>query len=426
MLMEEATTSTYQQFRNVGLIKPKLAAGELDLISLDLAPEITDPRVSAAIVMPPRELPNQVLTIAELRRRFKILFEIDQTLLSTEEKLIIALYKLSIMQAVKLNLQQKYEKKKPKVEEESSPVKFPVLRRIAYVGVLIVALIQDAVGSFFSGYALLSLIFGVITPLLIIGAIAFSLLNVALLYSLKTVDLQHTLGVYSKEKNPLSLLKTHEDQISATKKIDEMLFDSITGEEISLRNYQGYAGITQDFQKDLTNKQSLLNKYHESTVKKIFRWMVAGFSAFMALSGSYFIATTLLGAVAASLVGTPLGWVIIGASLLSSLVFYLAQPTGIVSLFNPDYEQFKIVSKKLKKFKGREPEEFETVIKNKIEKESLVTRVEEKHQNSRRLARTQSAPLASEFAQIAPPRLRRTQAVDPHVNNQPPRSPSLH
>src|SRR5690606_8931368 len=84
------------------------------------------------------------------------------------------------------------------------------------------------------------------------------------------------------------------------------------------------------------------------------------------VGGALFETKALIAVLFAPLLGTPVGWAIVGVAMLSSLLLYAAmRGKGMQSLMNPEAHKFSVVRKHLDKIRVREDGEFDLALREK-------------------------------------------------------------
>lgn len=321
---------------------------------------------------------NETVGITDLITRYRKLLELGRNhTISIEMRILIEGYKLAIINTFQNHLGQKYlhddeeeENKrrfegKPSWQERASKM----LYKVFYGFLFSVGVLQDGFGSYLYGYSLLAVIPNIAAPLLIGAALGFALINTFLLFLFKINSVRNDFGIYSNGNKSMILVDNQENQLNGAKKINRVLFDVNISNQIPGTVYQSYAPMGALINEDLAEKRKTSQEFKESISKTIFRWAMTAFGTIMVVSGGYFIGKSILGLVAASLLATPISWLIIGISIASSLFFYFIQASSMLGVINPDYEKYTAVKKELKNFHIKEEHHFEEVIQNKLEKE---------------------------------------------------------
>jgi hypothetical protein len=90
----------------------------------------------------------------------------------------------------------------------------------------------------------------------------------------------------------------------------------------------------------------------EATWKRAIRWTIRGFKIFTTITGGYFAASTLVSIAFAPLIGTPVGWLLIGILMAGLLALYVSTMhyDALKQLFSPVLEQFKKIKQEFLTF----------------------------------------------------------------------------
>ncbi|MBI5448226.1 MAG: hypothetical protein HY939_05815 [Gammaproteobacteria bacterium] len=309
---------------------------------------------------------NEEISICEFNQRYNGLCNLETKNLKTSMRVALEKYKFQMLKSFDVHL----EENKVQEKEKKLP-RFPVLRKIAYYLLLSLGVIEDAVFSYVSGQALLSIIPGISNPFLIAGSLFITLLNCILFYAFEASMLKDALKIPSFDGNAKVIIHTIEQQIEMANKINGALFDVRRVNKMSAADYKAYADAAVSINTQVITERNHFTHYKESIPRKIIRWGVNIFGVTLTIAGSYFSAVSLLGTISASLVGTPAGWVIIALIVLAGLAFYFAmEGKALFRAFNPESQSFKQTKKALLEFDERSEEEFKQVYEEKLQSES--------------------------------------------------------
>ena len=235
------------------------------------------------------------------------------------------------------------------------------------------------------GSTLFALIPGISNPVLLVASIAFTVLSSVLFYAFEVTFLKDALGIHYKNTDVALFVEIYTSQLKTTISINQLL-TTIHMQEVKNSVYNEYIQLTNLLNQDLRSKHAAIGPYPESILKKILKVGILAFGALSSIAGSYFFANALLTVLAASLVGTPVGWAIIGLTVLAGLGFYYAMDaTSMIRLANPAFDKYHLLKKELEQFKDIYHDDLNLVtsIKDRfIEKkptQDMYTQTEQKH-----------------------------------------------
>lgn len=288
----------------------------------------------------------------------------ESAVLSSEESLLIEEYKLSLLLSFRQHIDSQYAANKRREDEnaiKNSP-QHPRLRRaLAYVFTFL-GMSVDSIGSFIFSNTMLALIPGITQPFLLGSSILFTLVNASLFYSFEAAMLKKALQVSDVSDATELLIKSHIHQIDATKRINSYVVNSLSG--LSDQQMESYKPLFIKMNENLLSKKKI-PEIKENNFQKSLKRGIAVFGGLMAAAGGYYMATQLLSLVAVGLIGSPIGWIIIGSAIGLSLTFYAAmRASGIMSMVNPAVQQYTILNKK-SDCRIYEEADFSRVIKQK-------------------------------------------------------------
>lgn len=230
-----------------------------------------------------------------------------------------------------------------------------ILKIILYYFFLLGGFAQQISGSYIYAYSFFALIPALTNFWLIIISIVYTVLDCVLFYAFQADLLKLALGVDFTSPDCLRVLETYEEQLRLILLMNEALTNvSIFKSNIGVDEYRKYVRLVQLFNQDLSRKSDLMCNYQESIYRKMFKYGMYAFGVLSTVAASYFTAMALLVAIGGGLVGTPIGWAIIGLLIISGLAFYYAmEGKSLFHLVNPDYTLFKDLQSKLSLFKNK-------------------------------------------------------------------------
>lgn len=309
-------------------------------------------------------------SLAEINKEFQLLIDLaNDASLTHQEKLVIEEYKLQLMKSVQQDFKQRYGKKEKKeIEEIKSTSKW---RLGLFFLIILFDLIPMAVGSFVGMTSLLSTVPG-FTDLLVYGCSAFvSGIEALMFYAVMSPLLKASLGI-TPEDTTEPLLKTYESKITIAENLNAMMTNELehTHKALPHSHYKQYALVMNQFNKDIASTK--IAEFKEPLYKKVLRSGLSFLNFMLNVSGGYFMANMLLSIVAASLVGTPIGWAIIGIIVAGGLIGrFVVRSNSMFEMLNPRSKRHQEIHKKLEAFEPKD-DTIEIILNKKQEHEKLI------------------------------------------------------
>lgn len=327
---------------------------------------------------------NQTAFLSEKERVRKWKKEFSELSQKTQPTFEDEQAKLVIMQDfLKLLAEKNYvEKEKEKKQEENK--KWLTLRKIGFFSFFTIGVATNGLDDFIGFQALFSQLPALSDPVILGLTVAFTLLTAVLYCAFEGVLLKKLFGIkISENKKTTSLTQLYDPQIDALNTINDTLRNGASSCNIPAFEYEDYTGLAKLMNKDIKNKNATFK--HELTFaqKAIIRGMTA-FGVLLTIGAGIFSGNAFLGLVAASLIGTPAGWAIVGVLIVTSLVMFLSQRgQGIDTLISSDARKFKKTKNKFEKHEQLEEkytQNFDSILANKQRTEkALKKRVYKKH-----------------------------------------------
>lgn len=308
------------------------------------------------------------ITINDLTNCYRSLCLLENNqFINEQDKLIIEKYKLAIIKSVASYLDQFELYKKEVIEKELANTKWKFLKLMLFSFLSVSGLLMNASWNILGTQQLLTLIPGISNPLSIMISIFLSGINSLLFLAFDAALLRNALGVSSFSKASKNLFDLQEKEIKGIKRVNHLLANYHVISQIPSNEYRQCAEIAKVFNKDIAQKK---HKYHyqEKPANRLFRYLVTGLGSIMIVAGSYFGMNSLLGLVAAPLIGTPVGWAIIGVATISSLGFYFStRANSMYAMTNPTFKKYEKVKMNLDKFNVKTDGEFDNIYANKLQ-----------------------------------------------------------
>ncbi len=234
-------------------------------------------------------------------------------------------------------------------------------RELFYYFLLAFGLFENVAGSYLFGAALFSLIPGISNPALMIASLIFTALSSVLFYTFDVTVLKEAFGIPCSDTDFAQLIETYSIQLKTTIAINQLL-STMHVQNINALTFDEYRQLITLLNVDLRNKLAGIEPYPASLLKNILNAGMLAFGALSSIAGSYFFVNTLMMMVAASMVGTPIGWTIVALTVISGLGFYYAlDAINMIQLVNPVYDSYDTLKKELELFKDHYGEDLGSV-----------------------------------------------------------------
>lgn len=303
-----------------------------------------------------REPIDKQLTIHQLIEEWVTL-----TTINTEEnKLDIERQKLRIIEAfqalISVDLPAHYLANN---SEQKSDYFLPQrVREIIYYFLLIFGLFEDCAGSYLFGSTLFSLIPGLSAPWLAVASLIFVGLSSVFFLAFQGTFLKEALEMPYTSSDASTLLELYTKQLHMTIAINKLIA-TIYMMPLDNALYDDYIQLATLLNKNLELRHKKLETYEQSMLKDICEIGLLAFGAISSIAGSYFMANIMISLLAPMLIGTPIGWAIIGMTIIASLIINFSMGTSsIVRLVHPDFDVHQTLKKDLASFQATYPEEL--------------------------------------------------------------------
>lgn len=298
-------------------------------------------------------LPDGELCIDTLNKEYQRICDLQKTqaeYLKKQEREMIALeeYKLVLMRALHSKLQPKNHLHKTQAVEER-PFKNSKFNFMVFIGLLSSGLMMNLIHGFINQSSLVSLIPGLSIPVATGLTLVVCFLNAGLWLLFEGYILKRNFNIGSN-KSLSSYLDLCLEKVTLAKEINNSLAKDIhvINKIKTAAEYKAFADASNTFTQDILDNKQKFTGYKENPWIRALRYGLMGFGAVMASGTAFFAAKTLIKVVALSLIGTPLGWALMGAIVVCAVAFYFGlKPKKYFYMTNPNAEKFTAIEKEL-------------------------------------------------------------------------------
>lgn len=226
---------------------------------------------------------------------------------------------------------------------------------ILYNSLVITSLFKHSLSSFLFGITLLELIPGLSHIQSTIISILYTLLDSIIFYAIEISYLKKALNIHDDTDAVCELLETYIVQLKLVRAINQELASG-NAAMLEKDQYKAYLDCIALFNEDIKNKFSKIKDYQDSSLKCIIKNIIVFIGAISKIAGSYFIAKSLLMTLAASLVGTPLGFIFIATIIFGGVgFFYVLGEHSVSKLMNPEMDGFNKLKQNFIRFENELP-----------------------------------------------------------------------
>lgn len=269
-----------------------------------------------------------------------------------EKKLAIESNKYEIMRQVLISIQKQYGKKYKQNVDIVIKENSENWRKALFAVLMTTDIAVMTIGTFVGASSLMRLLPGVGTIFpSIVGGIGVGIESL-IKYAMFKNFLQQGLGI-SPEPSTEKLLTKYEMRLALMEQINHLMVNNMhytrsQGPVI----YQYYTNILKSFNADM--KKTQIAPYEEPRSKRYIRNCLSIINLGLNVASTYFAASLLLTTFLAPLVGTPIGWGIVGFVIAAQLLSkFIVRKTSIFTLMNPAAVQHDMIKDKLSHFKDR-------------------------------------------------------------------------
>lgn len=287
--------------------------------------------------------------ILELIIAFNALAEqtnsVDLFALNEQKLILIRRFETIINRHVPLRFRAK-----PTHEQNSPPDLQGTCQKLFYQFLLVFGLFQDALGGYLFWNALFLLIPHISNPVLVALSLVCTALGSILYYAFQVAFLKDVFNLAQDNTDLGLLLASYSSQLETIIAMNQVL-SSMWMLPIDNAIYDEYAQLLTRLNQDLRHQHETLEAYTETPLQQILKASTLAFGALASIASSYFTSNLLMSTLAASLVGTPLGWTMILLTIVADLGYYYAMgATSMVQFINPDIDNYQTFRKRLCEF----------------------------------------------------------------------------
>lgn len=239
-----------------------------------------------------------------------------------------------------------------------------------YNSLLISSLFKHALSSFLFGITLIELIPGISHFCTIFLSILYTCLDSIIFYAIEISYLKRALHIPDDYDAVCELLENYNKQLEMVRCLYHEL-STIRALQLKEIEYKSYLDYLNCIHQDLLTKLSNVSEYQEPIHKIIIKYIIISIGTFSKIAASYFIAKSLLGTLAPTLMGTPLGWSFIAIIIFSGTgIFYALGEHSVTKLIHPELEIFNRLIKNFSIFKSdiEKQKETSTLMQSKFDK----------------------------------------------------------
>lgn len=224
-----------------------------------------------------------------------------------------------------------------------------------YNSLMISSLFKHSLSSFLFGVTLLELIPGISHLASIVISIIYTCLDSVIFYAIEIAYLKRALHIEDNYDAVCELLDNYRKQLKLIQFMNQEL-SSFLSLQLTKEEYNAYYECLKCMNEDLEKKLSEIHEYPESTWKMVIKYFMISIGTLSKIAASYFIAKSLLTALAAFLIGTPWGCLFISVIVFGGTgFFYALGEHSVTRLMYPEMEFFKQLTQDYATFKKEKP-----------------------------------------------------------------------
>ena len=268
-----------------------------------------------------------------------------------DNKLGIEKLKLNCMRLVENHLKQDLQSLSGMTIKEDEQTYTFFYTELLYYILAVLGITTDAAIKYLFGSTLIALIPNITRSEQIILSIFYIILEAILFYAFQVALLRNALGIADIKTQFHEYNCTNIDQCQIVTRINRLLIN-LKESGIDNKAYEEYKTMVVILNNDLLTKYHAMQDYEESFFKKLLKIVLLAFGMITDIASTYYTINAVLTLCAPTLIGTPLGLVLIILAITTGLGFYYAMgASGIMRMMSLDYESHKTLNKELSSFK---------------------------------------------------------------------------
>ncbi|MEI6095027.1 MAG: hypothetical protein WCR08_06140 [Gammaproteobacteria bacterium] len=244
-----------------------------------------------------------------------------------------------------------------------------IVVNILYRILIIIGLIQQAVGSYLFATTLFSVIPGLSATFLAVISVIYVILDAIIFYAFNASFLKDALHLPRRSNRADTLLDIYSEQLTVTIELNENL-SKLSILKMDKERFRDYVELIVLMNQDLRTKNEKMKKCTFSLINKILKYAVIAFGLLSNIASYYYLGITF-SAFIAPVVGAFLAQTMILLTIISGLSFYYAIGiTGIIRLADPNQGGLDALKKKLTDFSKKYSNDLSDVLFLRDEVES--------------------------------------------------------
>ncbi|HVT63197.1 MAG TPA: hypothetical protein VHD33_06920 [Legionellaceae bacterium] len=262
--------------------------------------------------------------------------------------------KLEIIKSIKDKLNREIQvstsTQQPTNLREDNNSFFKHLKTIIFYFLTILGIGFNSSRNYLSATFLIAVIPKLTQPVQIFLAIVFVFFQEMLFLGFEISLLKKAFDPSSSKTDLFLLIDIYIEQIHLAKEINKQL-SCMLALSIDDDSYHQYMQFVKLLNHDIQKKCDITNNYENSVFRKALTAATLVIGIISSIASSYFMITTILKALATSIISTPLGGFIIALAILVDLGFYYAMgATSVLKLMNANNAHCDLLKKEVDGF----------------------------------------------------------------------------
>ncbi|MCC2667059.1 MAG: hypothetical protein K0S63_975 [Gammaproteobacteria bacterium] len=272
---------------------------------------------------------------------------------SEQDKIAIEESRLKIMKEMLAYLKENGDTQKKDPLQEAVPQSSTKWwAKPVYVFLMLFNVLFMAIGGFLGAREILVDIISYLSPViinLISGCLAAC--ECAMSYSISSPYVKKGLGLPEDEiARTIAIIQN--EQCQTTEAINAKLLSPQYYQSMTPSDYSEYTKLSSLFNDYISNIKPI--EFQEPVFKKRIRLFFTAVNMVLMMTNSFYMTTALLKVVAATLVGTPIGWAMIaGVILIQLAATSIMRSESMFEMLNPEVVKIKEANKRIKSFKNK-------------------------------------------------------------------------